>query len=205
MVRPAQARRAPEPAEPGIGTRRRILDAARELFAQHGYAGTSIRLIARRCGLSDPAIHYHFRTKSEIYDALLVEPAYDVAPPRADTADRQSIARFMEHRFFWWARDVDFVRLLMREQLRGRPESLAYLAASERQYHEELSEPLRAIYGEAAGIVSDLGWNLLAGVLWDVLLSYGSDATEIMEQEFFRERIRRLIDLVLDAGERPTS
>lgn len=201
MVRPTQAHRAPNRAEPANGTRRRILEAARELFAQHGYTATSIRMIARRCGLTDPAVHYHFRTKSDIYDALLVGPEYDLAPPGAETASRLAMAAFMEQRFRWWTQELDFLRLLLREQIRGRPGSLAYLHDQEALYHEEVAQGLRALYGEAASTVSELAWFTLAGALWDAVMTYGTDAAEVVNQDYFMARIRRLIDAILDAGE----
>jgi AcrR family transcriptional regulator len=42
------------------GTRERILSVAGELFAQQGYAGTSIVDIAGQLGTSKAAIYYHF-------------------------------------------------------------------------------------------------------------------------------------------------
>jgi AcrR family transcriptional regulator len=72
-----------EAAEPGgkakgvrdkRGTRRAILAAAQELFAAHGYAGTSVADIAGRLGMSKAALYYHFRSKTEILRALLEEP-----------------------------------------------------------------------------------------------------------------------------------
>lgn len=201
MVRPAQPRRAADRAEAANGTRQRILDAARELFARHGYAGTSVRMIARLCGMSDPAIHYHFRSKSEIYEALLVEPEFGTPAPQG-ASDRQAIVEFMEQRFWWWAGDAEFIRLLLREQLRGRPESINYLVNSERQYRSELEQVAQTVYGERARTIADLAWYLLAGALWDVVLAYGSEAPDIIEQDYFRMRVRRLIDTALDAGDR---
>jgi AcrR family transcriptional regulator len=158
-------------------------------------------MIARHCGISDPAVHYHFRSKSDIYDALLVEPEYDSPAPEG-AADRQAIATFMEQRFWWWARDAEFVRLLLREQLHGRPESISYLVRSEQQYRAELEQAARGTFGQGARTVADLGWYLLAGALWDVILAYGSDAADIIQQDYFQVRVRRLIDTALDAGER---
>ncbi len=57
----------------GQRTRERILAAALELFAGQGYAGSSIRDIAERVGVTKAALYYHFRSKEEILDAL-VEP-----------------------------------------------------------------------------------------------------------------------------------
>lgn len=51
---------------PQPGGRERILAAASELFAQHGYHATSIRDIARAVGLTVGAIYAHFASKSEI-------------------------------------------------------------------------------------------------------------------------------------------
>jgi AcrR family transcriptional regulator len=65
------------------GTRPAILGAAQELFAAHGYAGTSVADIAGRLGMSKAALYYHFRSKTEILQALLEEPvaAYSRPPP----------------------------------------------------------------------------------------------------------------------------
>jgi len=185
-----------------VGTRERILDAARKLFAEHGYQGTSIRMVARDCGLTDPAVYYHFRTKAEIYDQLLVPPPYATPAPPPGRANREVLAAFLEERFSWWAHNADFIRLLMREQLTGRPESIAYLLTSETQYYDEVREPIASVYGSAGETVADLVFHMLSGFLWDVILSYGGDTTRVVTQESFRLRVRRLIAAGLDAGER---
>ena len=51
-------------------TRSRILEAAMELFSRNGVDGTSIRAIAERCGLTDPAVYYYFSSKTVLLDAL---------------------------------------------------------------------------------------------------------------------------------------
>jgi AcrR family transcriptional regulator len=50
-------------------TRRKILDAAREMFARKGYAATTMRAIAQRIAYTPTAIYHHFKNK----DALLTE------------------------------------------------------------------------------------------------------------------------------------
>src|ERR1700754_988811 len=54
-------------------TKERILEAARELFAERGYAGTSIRDIAERLEMTKAALYYHFPGKQDVL-AALVEP-----------------------------------------------------------------------------------------------------------------------------------
>ena len=59
-----------------VDTRVRILDAARELFAERGYAGTSMRDLAEALGMTKAALYYHFPGKAQILTAL-VEPLLD--------------------------------------------------------------------------------------------------------------------------------
>jgi AcrR family transcriptional regulator len=58
--------------EPGeVPTKDRILDAAIGLFAEKGYAGTSVREIARAVGLSEGALYKHFEGKEALLAAIL--------------------------------------------------------------------------------------------------------------------------------------
>ena len=55
----------------GEERRRSIIKAARPLFAEKGFHGTSIREIARAAGVSEALIYKHFTGKEAIYDELL--------------------------------------------------------------------------------------------------------------------------------------
>ncbi|NRQ40632.1 helix-turn-helix transcriptional regulator [Nonomuraea sp. NN258] len=57
-------------------TRTRILAAARELFAERGYAATSLSDIAAAVGLTKTAVAYHFHPKDRLA-AELIAPAAD--------------------------------------------------------------------------------------------------------------------------------
>jgi AcrR family transcriptional regulator len=54
-------------------TRGEILDAALDLFAHHGYFGTSMRQIARAVGVRESALYHHFPSKDAILQDLLGE------------------------------------------------------------------------------------------------------------------------------------
>ncbi|EIV93828.1 TetR/AcrR family transcriptional regulator [Frankia sp. QA3] len=62
-----------ESTSPGSAsdTRSRILAAAMSLFGEQGYAGTSVRDISERLGVTKAALYYHFSSKETILDALL--------------------------------------------------------------------------------------------------------------------------------------
>jgi AcrR family transcriptional regulator len=51
--------------------REQILSAARACFIRAGYAHTRVDDIANEAGLSKGGIYFHFRSKREIFDALL--------------------------------------------------------------------------------------------------------------------------------------
>lgn len=48
-----------------------ILDTAEELFAEHGYAATSLRRLTTRAGVNLAAVHYHFGGKEALAKAVL--------------------------------------------------------------------------------------------------------------------------------------
>ncbi len=52
-------------------SRNRILDAALQLFATHGYAGASMRQIAAAVGMKAPSLYNHFSGKAAILSALI--------------------------------------------------------------------------------------------------------------------------------------
>ena len=75
---PAPTREAPRrlgrpPKAEARDTRAELLEAALDLFAQHGYAGTSVRAIARAVGLSESVIYKHFANKQKIFDEVLYQ------------------------------------------------------------------------------------------------------------------------------------
>ena len=72
-------------------TVRTILAAARELFAERGYDGASIRAITARAGVNLGAVTYHFGTKERLYLAVVASstrPLFDrIAAAAAEPVD----------------------------------------------------------------------------------------------------------------------
>jgi AcrR family transcriptional regulator len=61
----------PASEAPAEGTRARIHQAALDLFLEHGFHGTSMRLIARRAGVALAAIYNHYASKEALFVELL--------------------------------------------------------------------------------------------------------------------------------------
>jgi len=54
--------------------RQLLLDAARDLFAERGFKGTSTRDIAERAGVSEVMIFRHFGSKANLFQESVIEP-----------------------------------------------------------------------------------------------------------------------------------
>jgi AcrR family transcriptional regulator len=60
----------PSKAEQTEATRRALIDAARELFAADGFAGTSTEAVVRRAGVTRGALYHHFKDKQDLFAAV---------------------------------------------------------------------------------------------------------------------------------------
>jgi len=58
-------------AERRAATRRALLDAGRELFAEHGFAGAGQEEIVERAGVTRGALAHHFATKQGLFRAVV--------------------------------------------------------------------------------------------------------------------------------------
>lgn len=59
------------PQRKGDRTAQQILDAAEDLFAERGFAGTTLRDVATRVGIQIPSLYNHFENKEALYAAVL--------------------------------------------------------------------------------------------------------------------------------------
>jgi AcrR family transcriptional regulator len=57
----------------GHRTRRRLLDAAEAVFAEHGYHDASIVRIVERAGVAQGTFYIYFRSKQEIFEELVAD------------------------------------------------------------------------------------------------------------------------------------
>ena len=53
-----------------FSTKERILGAAEELFAQHGFSGTSLRQVTSRADVNIAAVNYHFGSKENLVNEV---------------------------------------------------------------------------------------------------------------------------------------
>jgi AcrR family transcriptional regulator len=72
--------------ERGRATRKRLIGAARKLFGELGFEGTSVRMILARAGVARGALYHHFASKGELFDAVLEQVSAELADAAAEAA-----------------------------------------------------------------------------------------------------------------------
>lgn len=96
----------PRPTAPApVVTRDRILDVAEALFAERGFAGTSMRDLATNAGLTAASLYNHFAGKEALYTAVLqrgIRPLVELMQGLASRDEREVatdevIRQVMEH------------------------------------------------------------------------------------------------------------
>lgn len=56
----------------------RILAAARDVFGEYGFHGTTTRMIAKKVGIDISTLHYHWGDKKDLYEAVILDMNRDL-------------------------------------------------------------------------------------------------------------------------------
>jgi len=145
----------PKVDEANGGYREQLLDAALELFAENGFAGTSIRDIAKRAGKSLSNVYHHFENKETLWLAIL-EHSINGLPRKlrvvADS-DEKPLDRF-----------VHLLKTHMRNSLEYHRESKIFFIDEERlsprgkEINRQTQNEILSIYVEQLKILQSHGF-----------------------------------------------
>ena len=69
-------------------TKDKILDIAERLFGEQGYESTSLRHLIFEAGVNLAAVHYHFGSKEELLDAIVLRGAVPLNEERIALLER---------------------------------------------------------------------------------------------------------------------
>ena len=124
-------------SERGPGTRRRLLDAAAELFATRGYRNVAVRDICDKAVANVAAVNYHFGSKDKLHiaamdharqRALQEDPAPAGPPPKGPLTPEQRLRRHLRAmlaRAFATGPAGWYMQIVLREMVDPTP-ALAY-------------------------------------------------------------------------------
>lgn len=164
--------------------RRRIQAAAREVFAERGYAKASIEHIAKQATLSVGAIYLYFRSKEDLYVSLLEETLMtldaDLAAARAEVDSHERLAVTFDRLLAWAGADIEGTRIIrLLSQPGVRPQLSDEVVAEVGAGMTRLRDHLGACIADGihAGVYRAIGAAEIADLLWALFLG-NLDASE---------------------------
>ncbi|WP_372729514.1 TetR/AcrR family transcriptional regulator [Nocardioides sp.] len=103
-----------------VAPSQRFVEAALDLFVEHGYNGTSLQMIGDRLGVSKAAVTYHFPSKEELLEAVIAPAFADLtrvlaeaeAVRREGARRKQALSTYIDYLIrqrrvaSWLSRDV---------------------------------------------------------------------------------------------------
>jgi TetR/AcrR family transcriptional regulator len=135
--------------------RRAILDAALDVFSQHGFRGATLEQIAQAAGLSKPNLLYYFPSKEAMHQALLAGLLDTwLAPLREIDADGDPLREILGYvrRKLLMSRDFPREsRLFANEIVQGAPRIMPTLEGELKALVDEKAEIIRG-WAEAGRI-----------------------------------------------------
>jgi AcrR family transcriptional regulator len=152
--------------------RAKILTAAEQLFAEHGFAGVGIRQIAAAAGVNGAMIHYYFGNKERLYEAIIENAASTVRSLIAEaissaTSLEERLSRFVKAYAGYLFGHPHLARILSREMLAGGEHIMKiipkYAATNYGMLREAMAEGIRG--GELRDIDADLAPISLIGMI----------------------------------------
>lgn len=115
-------------AEKGKATEDKIFEAARDVFHEQGYGGARMQEIADRAGINKALLHYYYRSKDKLFEAVFHVSAMRVVPQivgvlTAEMPLREKIERFV-HTYIDQIRANPHVPGFIIQELRRNPNRL---------------------------------------------------------------------------------
>lgn len=85
-------------------TQDKILCAATKVFAERGFREATTRMICKEAGVNVALVNYYFRSKAELYKAVIADLFEDVAKPLITIADGARDAETWKEALRLWVR-----------------------------------------------------------------------------------------------------
>jgi len=175
----------------------RVVDAAIDLFAEHGVGGTSLQMIADAIGVTKAAVYHQFRTKDEIVVAAAeAELTRLRAAVEAAEAEAEAGADRARARDVLVARIVDLAveRRRMESTLLGDPVLVRYFAHHE-PFRQLMDRLYRLLMGDEAGPDGQLPAAMLTAAIGGAVMH---PLVADLDDETLRAQLLRLARRFLD-------
>ncbi len=197
----------PTESEATHQTKQKILSAAKDEFAQFGFEGARMQRLANRADIPKPNIHYHFKTKQQLYLAVLEQiiaswnQAFNHATPESDPAE--ALELFVREKLNQARFDPAASRLFANEMIQGAPNLKRYLSTDMRPWVLDRAHVILAWV--AAKKIRPIDPERLIFLVWSVTQHYADfqvQALALLNRAEFDESVAQetsdfLVDFVL--------
>jgi AcrR family transcriptional regulator len=187
-----------------VRTRQKVLDAARQLFAERGYDAATIRDIAKEAGMSTGAVFANFQDKAELFDAVLSEDLGHMLTDFRNGAgtDGRVSDRLAGALTAGYHRALDILPLMQAIIARSWFQPAAD-DTRQRQLIRPLVEVIAGVLQDGirqGEVRQDVELGLLSRLIWDVYIcNYRYAAYDGWGIEELTPHIRKQIDLLLSS------
>jgi len=82
------------------GTETKILRAAKEIFHVYGFQGARMQQIADKAGINKALLHYYFRDKKKLFNAVFTDAINKFFPPLLELVSEKNVSLFDKIRKF---------------------------------------------------------------------------------------------------------
>lgn len=186
-------------------TEERILMAAANLFANKGYAGTSVREIVDVAGVTKPTLYYYFKNKEDLYRKLMDQTIETFFALLEESLSKEGDIRSRLIAFYseinqLLHRNIDFLRLVNSMIYGPQGATPEYDLKSRNAHFEKMfSELLQAAVAEGELREDKLEEVnlLLLGLMRSIQVHL---VVKPMQQAIKPQTIGRVIDLIFDGA-----
>ncbi|MBU0984903.1 MAG: TetR/AcrR family transcriptional regulator [candidate division Zixibacteria bacterium] len=131
-----------------------IVRAATDLFSRHGFDRVTIKELAQACDITEPAVYRHFKSKDDIYDAVLDSMAErmksrDLFDSLTESDDVEVVLHKMAtHVIDFFTRNEDMHRLLLYSALHKHAKASKVYEIMRGSFVKFLHDQLDRLYGQ---------------------------------------------------------
>ncbi|MAT44930.1 MAG: hypothetical protein CL609_21570 [Anaerolineaceae bacterium] len=189
-------------------SREKIIDTARQLFAERGFDGCTVSDIAKKAGMSQGNIYWHFASKDELFRAVLLQGFQEIGQimEKAATSQGNSLEKFNHflEGFLSLAKEQggdEFITIMITFLAQGGVQRFEKFGIANEQIGLNYHQSLNAIFtqGQAEGVFnSEFEPNLMSTFFFSfingLMFMYPKDWKDIPTEKI-QDALSRLVGI----------
>lgn len=161
------------------GTKKHVIEVARQLFSEYSYLGVSMSNIAKKLNITKAALYYHFTGKTEIYKEVLDEVFNNLNSSISQAFDEKTtekkLQKLIRNYLDFGIKEKNFIKALISKLPPANPQIKKHIIQSREQTVNLIQPLIEEIIRSkklAQKVNSELATSLLTGMMDGLLLEY---------------------------------